>query len=123
MSKQKADEGTDRDTDTKDLPDKILNLPPSDEMLDKLCLRIGKEWMVLGLELGLEIERLEQIEYDNPKVLREVSRQMLYCWRNREDNSTIRELLHALERSGRNPHLITDILENCESYPKLIPVD
>lgn len=106
-----------------DLPDKILNLSPSDEMLDKLCLRIGREWMVLGLELGLEIERLEQIEYDNPKVLREVSRQMLYCWRNREDNSTIRELLHALERSGRNPHLITDILENCESYPKLIPVD
>ncbi|XP_071139742.1 uncharacterized protein [Mytilus edulis] len=106
-----------------DLPDKILNLSPSDEMLDKLCLRIGKEWMVLGLELGIEIERLEQIEYDNPKVLREVSRQMLYCWRNREDNSTIRELLHALERSGRNPHLITEILENCESYPKLIPVD
>ncbi|VDI07032.1 Hypothetical predicted protein [Mytilus galloprovincialis] len=106
-----------------DLPDKILNLSPSDEMLDKLCLRIGKEWMVLGLELGIEIERLEQIEYDNPKVLREVSRQMLYCWRNREDNSTIRELLHALERSGRNPHLITEILENCESFPKLIPVD
>ncbi|VDI22383.1 Hypothetical predicted protein, partial [Mytilus galloprovincialis] len=106
-----------------DLPDKILNLPPSDEMFDKLCLRIGKEWMVLGLELGIEIERLEQIEYDNPKVLREVSRQMLYCWRNREDNSTIRELLHALERSGRNPHLITETLENCESFPKLIPVD
>ncbi|VDI51005.1 Hypothetical predicted protein [Mytilus galloprovincialis] len=105
------------------LPDKILNLPPSDEMLDKLCLRIGKEWMVLGLELGLEIERVEQIEYDNPKVLREVSRQMLYCWKNRDDDSTIRELLHALERSGRNPRLITEILENCESYPKLIPVD
>ncbi|XP_063436433.1 uncharacterized protein LOC134717866 [Mytilus trossulus] len=106
-----------------DLPDKILNIPPSDEMLDKLCLRIGKEWMVLGLELGLEIERLEQIEYDNPKVLREVSRQMLYCWRNRGDNSTIKELLHAFERSDRNPRLITEILENCESYPKLIPVD
>ncbi|XP_052084856.1 uncharacterized protein LOC127722050 isoform X2 [Mytilus californianus] len=31
-----------------DLPDKILNLPPSDEILDRLCLRIGKEWMALG---------------------------------------------------------------------------
>ncbi|VDI69204.1 Hypothetical predicted protein [Mytilus galloprovincialis] len=106
-----------------DLTDKILNLWPSDEMLDKLCLRIGKEWMVLGLELGLEIERLEQIEYDNPKVLREISRQMLYCWRNRDDESTIRELLEALERCGRNPHLVTEILENCESYRKLILVD
>ncbi|VDI07038.1 Hypothetical predicted protein [Mytilus galloprovincialis] len=108
---------------TTDLPDKIRNLPPSDEMLDKLCLRIGKEWMVLGLELGIEIERLEQIEYDKPKVIREISRQMLYCWRNRDDESTIRELLQALERSGRNPHLVTEILENCESYRKLILVD
>ncbi|XP_071140503.1 uncharacterized protein [Mytilus edulis] len=106
-----------------ELPDKILNMPPSDEMLDKLCLRIGKEWMVLGLELDLEIERLEQIEYETVKVLREVSRQMLYCWRNRDDNATIRELLHALARSGRNPHLITEILENCDSYPNIIPVD
>ncbi|CAG2193370.1 unnamed protein product [Mytilus edulis] len=63
------------------LPDRILNLSPSDEMLDKLCLRIGKEWMVLGVELGLEIERLEQIEYENPKLLSDVSRQMLYSWR------------------------------------------
>ncbi|XP_076081691.1 uncharacterized protein LOC143052528 [Mytilus galloprovincialis] len=106
-----------------ELPDKILNLPPSDEMLDKLCLRIGKEWMVLGLELGLEIERLEQIEYESPKVLREVSRHMLYCWRNRDDNATIRELLYALARSGRNPNLIREILENCDSYPNIFPVD
>ncbi|XP_071140870.1 uncharacterized protein [Mytilus edulis] len=106
---------------TTDLTDKILNLWPSDEMLDKLCLRI--KWMVLGLELGLEIERLEQIEYDKSKVLREISRQMLYCWRNRDDESTMRELLEALERSGRNPHLVTEILENCESYCKLILVD
>ncbi|CAG2219825.1 unnamed protein product [Mytilus edulis] len=106
-----------------ELPDKILNLPPSDEMLDKLCLRIGKEWMVLGLELGLEIERLEQIEYETVKVLREVSRQVLYCWRNRDDNATTKELLYALARSGRNPQLITEILENCDSYPNIIPVD
>ncbi|CAC5384722.1 unnamed protein product [Mytilus coruscus] len=106
-----------------DLPDKIQILPPSDEMLDKLCLRIGKEWMVLGLELGIEIERLEQIEYETPKVLREVSRQMLYYWRNRDDDATIRELLYALARSGRNPHLIREILENCDSYPNITPVD
>ncbi|CAG2184937.1 unnamed protein product [Mytilus edulis] len=100
-----------------DIPDRILNLSPSDEMFDKLCLRIGDEWMVLGLELGFEIERLEQIRHDTKMVLREISRQMLYCWRNRDDGATIKELCDALARSGRNPHLIKEILENCGSYP------
>lgn len=57
-----------------DLPDTILNLPPSDEMLDKLALRIGKKWMELSLELGLDIEQLEYIEYDSPNVLRDISK-------------------------------------------------
>lgn len=92
-------------------------MSPSDEMFDKLCLRIGDEWMVLGLELGFEIERLEQIRHDTKMVLREISRQMLYCWRNRDDGATIKELCDALARSGRNPHLIKEILENCGSYP------
>lgn len=92
-------------------------------MLDKLCRIIGKEWMVLGLELGIKIEHLEQIEYCPIKRLPEITRDMLYYWRNRDYDATIKELLDALSKSRRNQVLLKDILEECVNYPNIIPDD
>ncbi|VDI48466.1 Hypothetical predicted protein [Mytilus galloprovincialis] len=104
-----------------DLPDTILNLPPSDEMLDKLALRIGKKWMELGLELGLDIDQLEYIEYDSPNVLRDISKNMLYQWKETENGNSIRDLHNAFARIGKRGNLIRETLENCESFPNIKP--
>ncbi|CAG2221752.1 unnamed protein product [Mytilus edulis] len=104
-----------------DLPDTILNQTPSDEMVDKLSLRIGKEWMQLGLELGLHIAQLEQIEYDSPNVLREISRNMLYTWKESEKCQYHTRSSNRLweYREERNNH--PGYIENCDSFPNIEP--
>ncbi|XP_070621451.1 p53-induced death domain-containing protein 1 [Erythrolamprus reginae] len=65
--------------------------------------RIGAEWRIIGLNLGLSYQQLERIHYNNREDLRTQILDMLFSWaqQNEKKPNCIDKLVKAMQDSGR----------------------
>ncbi|KAK3584404.1 hypothetical protein CHS0354_010180 [Potamilus streckersoni] len=83
------------------LPQTILDMQPDDRHLSEISTRVGKEYVHLGVELGVAVSRIEQIcvkhPHDLPKQCLEIMRQ----WKQKKHvNANFRTLEQAFRRVG-----------------------
>ena len=69
-------------------PRRIFHFNPglNDETILQIADKIGEEYARLGVTLGLSVERIQQIEYNHPKIQVRLNMEMLTHWRDSLDD-------------------------------------
>ncbi|KAL3855774.1 hypothetical protein ACJMK2_014974, partial [Sinanodonta woodiana] len=84
---------------------------PSDRQLSRLSLRIGREFHVLGLELGISEAEIQQIQIENPFVATQCF-MILFRWAQRNvGQATFKNLERALRNVGADIEILTTLNE------------
>ncbi|CAC5410008.1 unnamed protein product [Mytilus coruscus] len=96
------------------IPDDILDSVPTDEILDNISTQIGKMVFQLGIELGLSIADLENIDKCNCDLTAQ-SKEVLFTWRrDRLVRPTIRVLEQALVNSRKGARCLEEVVNNVD---------
>ena len=82
-------------------------------MKDLILIKVN-EWYELGLQLGVEDAKLEEIERKNPGNLNACRRNMFRAWLRITPNPSYQQLVEALETVGEERQ--ADLL--CKKYSK-----
>ncbi|VDI47625.1 Hypothetical predicted protein [Mytilus galloprovincialis] len=84
-----------------DQPREKLKLRPSDSNIQKLPDHIGNKTFQLGIELGLSVVQMQQIESDHVTNLRSQTEEVLNKWRKLSDATyeVLEKALHRLQLS------------------------
>lgn len=89
---------------------------PTDVILDRLAPQIGQVFFQLGVELGLPIATLENIQNDTNHRLPAQNWEVLFTWR--KDNTTvkptIRVLLQALVNIRKGARCLEEIMKDID---------
>ena len=86
--------------------------------LKDLVLIQTTEWYDLGLQLGIEDTKLEEIESNNPKSVRTCRREMFKAWLRITPSPSYQQLVEALQTVGETSE--ADHL--CKKYSKITAV-
>ncbi|XP_063436884.1 uncharacterized protein LOC134718320 [Mytilus trossulus] len=96
------------------IQDDILDSIPTDELLDNISTKIGKMVFQLGIELGLSIADLENIDKCNCDLTAQ-SKDVLFRWRgDRSIKPTIRVLEKALVNSRKGARCLEEVVKNVD---------
>ncbi|CAG2221710.1 unnamed protein product [Mytilus edulis] len=96
------------------IQDDILDSIPTDEILDNISTQIGKMVFQLGIELGLSIADLENIDKCNCDLTAQ-SKDVLFRWRgDRLVRPTIRVLEQALVNSRKGARCLEEVVKNVD---------
>ncbi|XP_063438296.1 uncharacterized protein LOC134719221 [Mytilus trossulus] len=96
------------------IQDDILDSIPTDEILDNISTQIGKMVFQLGIELGLSIADLENIDKCNCDLTAQ-SKDVLFRWRgDRLVKPTIRVLEQALVNSRKGARCLEEVVKNVD---------
>ncbi|KAK3587048.1 hypothetical protein CHS0354_008076 [Potamilus streckersoni] len=98
----------------------VQNEKPSESDLSRLSLRIGQEFFILGLELGITGAQIQQIQLENHFVSTQCLMILVEWKKQYADQATFRNLEKALTSVGIDPEIllsleITDVMESCLS--------
>ena len=89
------------------VPTKLQDLEPTDRCLIQLSRWIGKEVFQLAIELELEVQDYEDIEYNcNYKNLPEQAYAVLKKWKQSKNSPTIKRLVNAMSSINRGVNSI-----------------
>ncbi|KAK3595401.1 hypothetical protein CHS0354_008835 [Potamilus streckersoni] len=92
------------------LPLYLLDHVPSEKHLSRLSLKIGKEFLQLGLELEVPWARIEQIQVESPHIPTQCFR-ILQAWVQRNANqATFRYLEKAFRSVGIDASILNEVL-------------
>lgn len=95
------------------IPDEILDAYPRDEILDALAPLVGLKSFHLGIELGLNVELLQAIQYKHRGDLTLQIREILYIWRSDDSvKPTIATLAQALTNIEKGTHCLENVIDN-----------
>ncbi|XP_076110165.1 uncharacterized protein LOC143078971 [Mytilus galloprovincialis] len=96
------------------IPDDILDCIPTDEILDKLAPQIGKMVFQLGIELGLSIIDLENIDKCSPNLTAQ-NKEVLFTWKkDRSVRPTIRVIQQALVNIRKSVRCLEEVVKNID---------
>lgn len=83
--------------------------------MDALALYIGRAFFQLGVESGLSIAALENIQSNNHRNLVAQNREVLFTWRdNRTVKPTIRVLAQVFVNIGIGVRCLEEVLKNVD---------
>ncbi|KAL3854151.1 hypothetical protein ACJMK2_013429 [Sinanodonta woodiana] len=92
------------------LPLHLLDHVPSEKHLSRLSMKIGKEFLQLGLELDVPWARIEQIQIENPHIPTQCFK-ILQAWVQRNaSHATFRYLEMALRSVGIDAGILNEVL-------------
>uniref|UniRef100_A0A146PME3 CASP2 and RIPK1 domain containing adaptor with death domain n=1 Tax=Fundulus heteroclitus TaxID=8078 RepID=A0A146PME3_FUNHE len=93
------------------LPDSVLQKVPSDRELSRLASRLGAEWEVVLLDLGVSSEALYRCRADHSLNTQAAALAGLVLWRRSEGrNATLGRLLRSLEAADLHPSVLEDVV-------------
>lgn len=85
-----------------DIPEDVLNKPPSLNALHDLSNHVGNSIMQLAIEFDVELSYIQQIQQEYKNKLLEQTRKVFLKWRQRKfPKPTVVRLLKALYRVGK----------------------
>ncbi|KAK3577905.1 hypothetical protein CHS0354_008298 [Potamilus streckersoni] len=88
----------------------ILNRSPSEKELSRIARKVGKEYPLLGIDLGVPKAKIDQIEMENNFSTSNVIFQILLEWkRSHYKEATVLNLLKAMRENGCDLEGIPDI--------------
>ncbi|MEQ2260926.1 hypothetical protein XENORESO_003352 [Xenotaenia resolanae] len=91
------------------LPDSVLQNVPSDRELSRLASRLGAEWEMVLLDLGVSAEALYRCRSDHSLNTQAAALAGLVLWRRSEGRkATLGKLLRSLEAAGVHPSVLED---------------
>ncbi|XP_029017574.1 death domain-containing protein CRADD isoform X2 [Betta splendens] len=100
-------------TDVCRLPDSVLLRVPSDQELSRLASRLGSEWELVLMDLGLSTEALFRCRSDHPFSTHGAVLAGLVQWRRSEGReATVQRLMQSLEAADVHVSALTEILES-----------
>ncbi|XP_055367419.1 death domain-containing protein CRADD isoform X1 [Betta splendens] len=95
------------------LPDSVLLRVPSDQELSRLASRLGSEWELVLMDLGLSTEALFRCRSDHPFSTHGAVLAGLVQWRRSEGReATVQRLMQSLEAADVHVSALTEILES-----------
>ncbi|XP_078129913.1 death domain-containing protein CRADD [Sander vitreus] len=98
-------------TDTRQLPDSVLQKVPSDRDLSRLAARLGSAWDAVLMDLGLSAEDLFRCRSDNPLSVHAAVLAGLVQWRRCQGRAaTVQRLLQSLEAADVHLSVLEDVL-------------
>ncbi|XP_013888155.1 death domain-containing protein CRADD [Austrofundulus limnaeus] len=93
------------------LPDSLLHKVPSDRDLSRLASRLGAQWELVLLDLGLSPEALYRCRADHSLSSQSAVLAGLVQWRRSEGRkATVERLLQSLQAAGLDPSVLEDVL-------------
>lgn len=82
------------------IPKHILQMVPSDQQLNRLAARLGHEWEMVLLDLGLTSAELSRCRGDHPHASHSQVLEALVMWKQtRGRRATVQRLLQSLQNS------------------------
>lgn len=100
-----------RATDQRQLPESVLQRVPSDRELSRLASRLGPEWEVVLMDLGLSAEALFRLRSDHGLSVHGAALAGLVQWRQSEGRrARIQRLLQSLQAADVHPSVLQDAL-------------
>ncbi|CAC5364289.1 unnamed protein product [Mytilus coruscus] len=101
--------------------EEYMDFIPTDEILDELAQVIGVVSFQLGIELGLSITSLDNIQYNNGRDLVAQCKAILFQWRKDQSVRPTIEVLHnALVNVGKGSQCLEEIIKS-KGVKKYIP--
>ena len=79
-------------------------------MITELEDNLANKWLVFGLHLGLEIEKLECIEANHPTNCQKCTTKVIIAWWKQQESPTWEQIVQALKKIG-NERLASTITE------------
>ena len=94
------------------VPTILQDLEPTETSLRRLSRWIGKEVFQLAIELELEVQDYEDIEYNyDYKNLPEQAYAVLRKWKQSRNSPTVKQLVNAMSSINRNVKSIVKLLK------------
>ncbi|KAL3852240.1 hypothetical protein ACJMK2_015909 [Sinanodonta woodiana] len=97
------------------IPQTVLKRLPSEKELSRIARKIGKEYPLLGIDLGVPKAKIDQIEMENNNNTSNVIFQILLEWkRSHYKEATILNLLKAMKENGCDLEGVPDIFTSMQ---------
>ncbi|XP_034434775.1 death domain-containing protein CRADD isoform X1 [Hippoglossus hippoglossus] len=98
-------------TDDRQLPESVLQRVPSDRELSRLASRLGAEWELVLMDLGLSAEALFRCRSDHGLSAHGAALAGLVQWRRSEGRrARVQRLLESLQAADVHPSVLQDAL-------------
>lgn len=105
------------------ISEEILNTYPTDEILDALAPVVGLKSFQLGIELGLNVDLLQTIQYNYKGDLTSQTREILYIWRKDTLKPTIETLAQVLTNIEKGTLCLEQTIDSVRLKTKQAEID
>ncbi|XP_060770236.1 death domain-containing protein CRADD-like [Neoarius graeffei] len=92
------------------IPEHVLQMVPSDQQLNRLAARLGLEWEMVMLDLGLTSVDISRCRADHPHSSHSQVLAALVMWKQTQGRrATVQHLLQNLQNSEIHPSVLKQI--------------